>query len=309
MMRLLRLLLRWLEIWNRRAANSTPAFAPDVEKELRDKLIKHKTDINKYADCDNDEVSVKVSHNLFTRHMQLYRLEELSRLHQVHQKLTNEYNEKDDTFTQPASSIPYQSFFPGYGRYEPPRRTHPEERIYRLAATDLFVEKAQAFLEQRAESYQRTGKIAHIVACVIIFIGAFFACQQMMSLHGEHAKSWLALLTTFTRAFTAYGMIVLAAVGLWRYGKAMLDQSERLYERRHALRQGRLFVHLNDGKLDIEELERAFKWNESQENAFANIHTEASAPWGAVMKELAKSFPEVVKAGLQNISKGKNEDK
>jgi hypothetical protein len=144
---------------------------------------------------------------------------------------------------------------------------------------------------------------------VIILFGAFLALFQMYKLHGTFSHSWLELTSVFTRAFTTYGMIVLAAVGFWRYSKAMLDQAERLFERRHALRQGRLFVHLNDGKLDIEELERAFKWNESQENAFANIHTEASAPWGGVLKEFAKSFPEIVKAGLQNISKGKSEDK
>jgi hypothetical protein len=131
----------------------------------------------------------------------------------------------------------------------------------------------------------------------------------MISHHGDYAKSWLELISTFTRAFTAYGMVVLAGVGFWKYSKAMLDQSERLYERRHALRQGRLFVHLNDGKLTIDQMEKAFKWNESQANAFADINTDASAPWGSVAKELAKSFPDIFKAGVQAMGKGKLEEK
>jgi hypothetical protein len=111
----------------------------------------------------------------------------------------------------------------------------------------------------------------------------------------------------FSRGFTAYGMAVLVAVMLWRYGKAMLDQCERIMERRHALRQGRLFVHLNDGHLDIDEMEKAFNWNQSQSNAFAHLKDDAQAPWGAVAKELARSVPELVKAGIRATAK--EEDK
>lgn len=78
----------------------------------------------------------------------------------------------------------------------------------------------------------------------------------------------------------------------------MLDQSERLFEKRHALRQGRLYVHLNDGQLSIDELEKAFNWNQSQQNAFGEIPTDASAPWGSVMTEIAKTIPEIMKSKL-----------
>lgn len=309
-------------------------------KNLKDKAAK-------LYNVEHDEVAINVSNNLFMRHKQLYWIEELTREHAVHQALLDEHDEQH-TGIQAGSDHPRQSNavrkYNAPRRYgkkplwsvlhtllkqcqsnevaslnkdchknEPqdhsPKKLLPEERAYHLAVTDLFVEKAQAFLEQRAESYQRSGKRAHRIACVTIFIGAVFACQQMVNLQGDYAKSWLALTTMFTRAFTAYGMVVLAAVGLWRYGKAMLDQAERLYERRHALRQGRLFVHLNDGKLSIDEMEKAFKWNESQENAFANIHTEASAPWGAFAKEFLKNLPEIYKAGVQSLGKGKSEDK
>lgn len=108
---------------------------------------------------------------------------------------------------------------------------------------------------------------------------------------------WIELLAGFTRAFTFYGFIVLLAVTLWRFGRAMLDQAERLHDRRHALRQGRLFVHLREGVLTIEEMERAFAWNISQANAFANILTEARAPWGSALSDLFKAVPDLVKAG------------
>ena len=119
------------------------------------------------------------------------------------------------------------------------------------------------------------------------------------------SPSWIRLLSSFARAFTFYGFLVLSAVTLWRFGRAMLDQSERLHDRRHALRQGRLFVHLRDGDVSIEEMERAFAWNLAQANAFANILTDAKAPWGAALAELFKAVPELVKVGADAAKRQK----
>jgi len=75
----------------------------------------------------------------------------------------------------------------------------------------------------------------------------------------------------------------------------MLDQAERLLERRHALRQGRLFVHLHNGDLTIDDMEKAFQWNVTQPNAFSHMSTDAKAPWGVVTSELIKAGAEVAK--------------
>ncbi|HLP48402.1 MAG TPA: hypothetical protein VK469_20850 [Candidatus Kapabacteria bacterium] len=221
----------------------------------------------------------------------------------------------------------------------------PALRAYHLAVTDLFVEKAQAYLEAQAHKYSLWGYIANILAILIIGSGAGFAIYQMVNFGNPHSftnqaianahaidlandktatptkypdsskvtaadinaneYTWQYLILAFTKAFTAYGMIVLIAVGLWRFGKAMLDQAERLLERRHALRQGRLFVHLSDGRLTIEELEKAFNWNMTQNNAFADIKTEAQAPWGVVLKELIRIMPEIIKNANSNADKTK----
>jgi hypothetical protein len=112
---------------------------------------------------------------------------------------------------------------------------------------------------------------------------------------GDSDRAW-AFASHFVSSFTFYGFVVLLAVTAWRFGKAMLDQSERLYEKRHAVRQGRLYVHLKDGKLNIEELEKAFLWNVSQPNAFSDISTDAKAPWGSVVNDSLKAVPEIVRA-------------
>lgn len=76
-----------------------------------------------------------------------------------------------------------------------------------------------------------------------------------------------------------------------------MDQAERLHDRRHALRQGRLFVHLRDGVLTVDEMDRAFAWNIQQPNAFGEMPTDAKAPWGSAIADLGKVLPEAVKAG------------
>ena len=103
------------------------------------------------------------------------------------------------------------------------------------------------------------------------------------------------MVTHFISAFTFYGFIVIAAVGLWRVGRAMLDQAERLLGKRHALRQGRLFLHLQNKDLTIENMEKAFNWNMSDLNAFSHMLTEAKAPWGSILAEVIKASADVTK--------------
>lgn len=232
-------------------------------------------------------------------------------------------------------------------------------RVYNLAVTDLFVEKALAYLNRKARTYNRYG---FVLSCVVLltltsgilvsFMHAFgdntagglaSFIQEKFSYQGtkisegsvipiylknyiekyelgyrdSHALQntakeliefasndqsnarWVGLLSTFVKGFTFYGFLVLLAVFCYRMAKALFDQAERLKDRRHALRQGRLFVHLNGGKMTVDEMEKAFNWNMSSENAFANINPDAQAPWGNVVKEMLKTVRETSKAGIK----------
>lgn len=113
----------------------------------------------------------------------------------------------------------------------------------------------------------------------------------------EVALSWKEALVSFVKSFTFYGLLVLSAVILKRFGKALIDQSERLYNRRHALREGRLYLHLQNGRVEtVEEFDKVFNWNASQSNAFADIPTDAQAPWGNALKEALNIIPKTVEA-------------
>lgn len=185
-----------------------------------------------------------------------------------------------------------------------------EFKAYKHAITDLFVEKAITYLEEKANKYSRLGNVAYIIGLFIILVGIGIAASQYLYgkdiLDSVKAQGWEIITTRFVLAFTFYGFIVLAAVGLWRFGRAMLDQAERLLERRHALRQGRLFVHLHDGELSIEDMEKAFQWNVNNYNAFSEMNTDAKAPWGQVMSEAIKGSSEVAKAAKDISNNYKN---
>ncbi|MEO5353124.1 MAG: hypothetical protein H7835_07935, partial [Magnetococcus sp. XQGC-1] len=251
--------------------------------------------------------------------------------------------------------------FPDYSILDPAIKPKIDQGAvaYRLAVTDLFVEKAIAYLEKQANEYKMYGKILYVCAMITVVFGVCLSVfthlnasdsklhieelSKLSEIFIENKESFFSqsigkiqhepkaeaakqntkdlvelfkiimkdkeylvaqvrndMVASFVRAFTMYGMIVLTVVGFSRYGKAMLDQSERLFEKRHALRQGRLFVHLNSGELTIEELEKAFNWNQTQPNAFGEMPTDSSAPWGSVVNE-------VVKTSLNAMKKSKTE--
>lgn len=230
----------------------------------------------------------------------------------------------------------------------PPTSAKPplHERAYHLAVTDLFVEKAQAYLEKEARWYRLVGYTAGFFAVVAILVGVCFSLwnsplwnpsapvptifqfveqpappplEREENFTAQSPKvmtparpaasaeatsgDWYTLIRNFISGFTFYGFIVLFSVVNWRFARALLDQAERLHDRRHALRQGRLIVHLSKDGLGVEDLVKAFNWNVSTQNAFANMPTEASAPWGAAINELIKIIPQVVEGTVSGINK------
>ncbi|MCW2316908.1 hypothetical protein M2322_002462 [Rhodoblastus acidophilus] len=174
-------------------------------------------------------------------------------------------------------------------------------RTYKLAVTDLFVEKAIAYLEHDSRLYKNYGMCLFfigsvpLVVAIVVSFSKFYYLTDRWSIFSFGSDRWYFLIQSFISGFTFYGFLVLITVYSWRFGKAMIEQSERLSERRHALRQGRLFIHLNNGEMSASDLEKAFDWNVAKTNAFTGVPTEASAPWGGVIKEALKAIPEIFK--------------
>lgn len=287
---------------------------------------------------DNRNISSKVLERLLLRHSILRNLEELENSYAVSRtfvpknrrifvggspaktirdRLTNievaDVAEPVDQGAPPGGSPASQSPKNLVNEFEFDKESERNLRVYRLATTDLFVEKAIAYLEEDSASYVKRGIMLFSVTLLFIFLGFAFSGYvflwkpDVLDTEGSHKlfsiledyiqaqRAWSDLARSFVKGFTFYGFIVLLAVFCARLGKAMMDQAERLRERRHSLRQGRLYIHLSNGEVTIEEIEKAFDWNVSKGNAFGSIQTEASAPWGGVIKEALKAIPEIFK--------------
>lgn len=192
----------------------------------------------------------------------------------------------------------------------------PSVRAYNLAVTDLFVEKALAYLNRKARIYNRHGFILMSISFLFILYGIYLANNGVDALQKNPISNdsnilivWAEMIKGFIKSFTLYGLIILISVYGYRMSKALFDQAERIKDRRHALRQGRLFVHLNGGQLSIDEMEKAFNWNVTQDNAFSHFNPDAQAPWGNVLKEMLKTIRETSKYGMEAVKKLRPDEK
>lgn len=208
-----------------------------------------------------------------------------------------------------------------------------ESVAHRLAMTDLFVEKAQWHLEERANSYSRWGAILYTLALLVLLGSAFFSSYRLASSDSVRAAittmeerdgdpqtnqailpddklahEWVDLLRSFILSFTAYGFWVLLAVVLNRGARACMDQRERLLAKRHALRQGRLMIHLGGWETSVADMEKAFGWNRYEINAFTSAETEAKAPWGSAIEHLNKTAQELARSTANFSRKAKGSD-
>ncbi|KHK01084.1 hypothetical protein [Desulfovibrio sp. TomC] len=185
------------------------------------------------------------------------------------------------------------------------QQLNPSTRAYNLATTDLFVEKALAYLNRKAKTHNRQGFLLYTLGLIAVTTATYIAYTNAygplskLPIPSNQTFTGEYIVISFVKNFTFYGLIITIAVYACRLGKSLLDQAERMKDRRHALRQGRLFVHLNGGKLSIDELDKAFNWNTSQENAFFHLNPEAQAPWGNMFKEMMITIRETAKSSME----------
>lgn len=175
-------------------------------------------------------------------------------------------------------------------------------RQYNMAVTDLFVEKALSFLNRKARKYEYT---AYLLFIIIFALGTFTVYNAYIGIKKspfidivdeDISITWARITILFIKSFTFYGLLILAISYLYRMIKSLFDQAERIKDRRHALRQGRLYVHLKGGIVDLEEMKEAFNWNSTQPNAFSEFNPDAQAPWGNFSKEALKTIQEGLKS-------------
>jgi len=141
-----------------------------------------------------------------------------------------------------------------------------------LAATDLFVEKAQQALTVRGNRMFRTGQLATGAAVVLALSAAGFVVFGLLHPAQEVVDN-RALILRLAQVISLGGFVGIAVKYLVSLSRAFFHEAVALYERRHALRFGRLYVHLLMRGTEIErsELEAAFDWNRQSRTEFQQM--------------------------------------
>ena len=111
----------------------------------------------------------------------------------------------------------------------------------------------------------------------------------------------LVLKSSTVAAFMVGAIILLAQLS-----KAFLHEATVLYNRRHALRFGRLFVYLKKGDIELKDLQDAFKWNDEFSTAFKQMQMDNLAK--SPLMKLIEAPAEVAKHIAESLKNKKDAD-
>ncbi len=169
-----------------------------------------------------------------------------------------------------------------------------------LAAIDLFVEKAQLMLTRRGDRHRWLGQLTSVLVFEILLL-AVIALLWLVQ-HASSTPTWQEVVLRVASAASIAGVLLGAAFFMGSLSRAHLHEATTLYNRRHMLRSGRLFLYLKfsgaEGQslervrrsLKVEDLERAFGGIHETSTAFKDIKTEVlTSTWlGQLIQAVAR---------------------
>ncbi len=180
--------------------------------------------------------------------------------------------------------------------------------LLKLAATDVFVEKAQRKLTSKATALRWLGILASVLLLSSLGFAAWrVAGSSLKDTLGEETLNGYSLTFVIVKALSFGGFVFTAVYFLGELARALLHESTVLLNRRHALRFGRLSVYMKRGDVDIETLQKIFQWNDEFTTAFKDIQPQTLKSAG--LGQMAELPPKVIKelAGLvENLRKLKS---
>ncbi|MGY2876361.1 hypothetical protein ACVW00_003551 [Marmoricola sp. URHA0025 HA25] len=186
-----------------------------------------------------------------------------------------------------------------------PEHFADRETLFRLAAVDLFVEKAQAVLTARARRMSRAGAAASFAAVL-----ALLGLSLYIAFHTTRERDVLTTNELVIRVVSAIslGAIVLVAVKyMIALARSFFHESVTLLSRRHALRFGRMYLYLNPKDVKLDHLREAFDWNRGGESSFLDIKPGeiGQTPYSA----LAVSVGEAVAKAIESAQDARRNDR
>ena len=152
----------------------------------------------------------------------------------------------------------------------------PAKALLRLAAADVFVEKAQERLTARARIPMFSGCICAAAALSRLLIAAVLVHKTKVDdLIGAGDLTGMRVTVILIRAISFGGFLGGATYFLGALANSLFHEGTALLSRRHALRLGRLAIYLRSGDLTIDEIERIFHWNDEFRTAFERIDAKS----------------------------------
>lgn len=197
-----------------------------------------------------------------------------------------------------------------------------DNTIFKLSASDAFVEKAQYMLTKRAARLNWFGAISILFAFLIFVMSAYFLYNNMFINHFSvdgfekafPSISGTQLSLMLFQSTAVGGFIAAASALLIMVGRACLHEATILLNRRHALRFGRLYLNLTLGKSSLsveeknfsEQLMKMFMWNEEFSTAFK--HMSHDLVKGLDKKILDALFARAMEEKARRNSDGNSEE-
>jgi len=173
-----------------------------------------------------------------------------------------------------------------------------QNQIFALASTDVFVEKAQRVLTRRARFLYVAGTISTTLIFIILGAVICLLYLHIQDLPPEIVNSTQALIYKIFQSISVSAFVIIALKWLLNLSRAFFHEASSLLERRHALRFGRLYVYLKNGRVDEKQLMEMFQWNKETSSSFLDINPNMVAEtWiNKFFETIGKLPPEIVKA-------------
>ena len=176
----------------------------------------------------------------------------------------------------------------------------PEHLDVKLAAVEVFVEKAINHLSDRAGNNFKYGFACSILSISFLTSFIFYGSDTskvVLELQDADLKQVIPYVISkmaITGAF-GYGVYIFSALA-----RSFFNQSAVQYNRRHAMRYGRLYLWLNDAKAEPEIIADMFGGNFDNASPFSGVNSEIImkgpvAQLGDVIHGTSKKIEEIEK--------------
>jgi hypothetical protein len=151
-----------------------------------------------------------------------------------------------------------------------------QRQVFRLAAADLFVEKAQLSLGQQARSMWRSG-IATTVAAVALLIGLSALLVWRGHAFSTPSLTGTQLTVVLVEMIATTAVVLFAVRHLIKLSGSFFQQNVSTVAKQHALGFGRLYVYTNPDAIRLKDLQDAFGLDLDLTPIFLDIKTKETA--------------------------------